>query len=76
MKMRIVRVEDGYWRIRSERREIRAKEQSELIDYFNEIRFPYRVIAGRLCVPESVPWSDIYERLQHFYDGRAQVFPF
>jgi len=31
---------------------------------------------GRLCVPGSVSWEAIYETLQHFYDGRADVFPF
>lgn len=77
MDQRIVRIEDGFWRIRtSESVEIGIEEQRELIDYFIEIRFPYRVIAGTLCVPESVPWGDIYERLEHFYDGRAEVFPF
>ena len=76
MKTRVVRVEDGYWRIRSGKRELRAEEQQALVDYFREIRFPHRVVGGRVHVPESVPWSDIYERLQHFYDGRAEVLTF
>ena len=76
MRKRIVRVEDGYWRIRSEKRELRATEHRELIEYFDEIRFPYEVINGRVRVPESVDLHDIFERLEHFYEGRAEVLPF
>jgi hypothetical protein len=76
VRKRIVRVEDGYWRIRSEKRELRATEHRELIEYFDEIRFPYEVINGRVRVPESVDVQDIFERLEHFYEGRAEVLPF
>ena len=76
MKARVVRVEDGFWRIRSRNREIGAEEQARLVEYFSEIRFPYKIIGGKLRVPESVPWKSISERLQHFYDGDAEVYPF
>jgi len=76
MKKRIVRIEEGYWRIRSEKREIGQEEQRRLTEYFHETRFPYRIIEGRLCVPESVPWDEIIERLDHFYDGIADIYPF
>ena len=76
MEKRIVRVEDGFWRIRTELDEITAQEQNDLIEYFNEIRFPYQIISKRLCVPDAMRWADIRERLEHFYDGWAEVYPF
>ena len=76
MKKRIVRVNSGYWCIRSEEREIRAHEQARLIEYFREIGIPYQIVAGRLRVPESVGSKEIFERLEHFYDGTAEVYPF
>lgn len=76
MKKRIVRAESGFWCIRSEKREIGAQEQARLLEYFREIRFPYRIAAGKLRVPESVPCEEIFEQLKHFYDGIAELYPF
>jgi len=73
---RIVRLEEGRWRIRSDQGPLDAAEQGELKDYFDEIRFPYRMIDGQPCVPETVSWATIFERLEFFYDGRAEVYPF
>jgi hypothetical protein len=76
MPKRIVRLEGDSWRIRPDQGELDAAEQQELRSYFDEIRMPYRLEHGRLCVPGSVSWEVIYERLNHFYDGRAEVYPF
>jgi len=76
MLKRIVRLEEHVWRIRPDQGELDAAEQQELRDYFDEVRLPYRIDHGRLCVPESVLWEELYERLELFYDGRAEVFPF
>jgi len=76
MKTRVARVEDGFWRIRSRKREIGAEEQARLVEYFRKIRFPYKIIGGKLRVSESVRWENISERLQYFYDGEAEVYPF
>lgn len=73
---RIVRVEEGFWRIRPDKGELDGVEQDELEDYFAEIHMPYRMIDGRLCIPDAISWETLYERLSHFYDGRAEVFPF
>ena len=56
--------------------ELAPDAQKELQAYFDEIRMPYGFERGRLCVPGSVSWESIYEALQHFYEGRAEVFPF
>jgi hypothetical protein len=76
MPKRIVRLEGELWRIRPDHGELDAAEQQELRDYFDEIRMPYRLQHGRLCVPGSISWEALYERLEHFYDGRAEVYPF
>ena len=53
-----------------------AAEQQELRDYFDDIGMAYRIEHRRLCVPGSISWETLYERLEHFYDGRAEVYPF
>lgn len=73
---RIVTLEGDFWRIHPDEGELAAAEQQELRDYFDEIRLPYRIEHGRPCVPGSISWETIYERLLHFYDGRAEVCPF
>ena len=76
MKIRIVRVEEGYWRIRSPKRVIKAEERTKLVEYFREIGFPYKLIGEEVCVPVSVGWGDISKRLEYSYDGEAEVYPF
>ena len=76
MENRIVRLENGYWQIRSDKGDLAPSEHRELKLYFDEIRFPYHMIGTCTCVPESITWGEISERLNHFYDGRADVLPF
>jgi len=76
MDKRIIRLEDNYWRIRTDIGELSASEQEELKAYFNEIRMPYRIINGSLSVPDGVDQASIFERMEYFYDGRAEVYPF
>jgi len=76
MPNRIVKLEEGLWRIRSDEGELASAEQNELKDYFDEIRLPHKRDRGRLCISGTVPWEAVYESLQHFYDGRADVCPF
>ena len=73
---RVVRLEGKLWRIRPDRGELDAAEQQELRDYFGEVGLPYRIEQGRLCVPESISWATLSERLEHFYAGRAEIYPF
>ncbi|MFZ0431040.1 MAG: hypothetical protein WAO20_23200 [Acidobacteriota bacterium] len=70
---RLVTLEGGYWRIRTERGDLDADEVQELWDYFNEIRFPYRFVHRKLCILEGPSKTDIQERLEHYYDGWAHV---
>ena len=76
MEKRIVRLEEGSWRIRTDNGELPKPEQIEVIEYFDEIKLPYRLIDGYLCIVGDVDRESVFERLEHFYDGRAEVFPF
>ena len=76
MDKRIIRLEGKFWKIRTDIGDLSESEQNELKEYFNEIRMPYRIIDGSLCVPDGVDRSLIFERMEYFYDGRAQVYPF
>ena len=81
LPVRVVTIEEDYWRIRSDEGklhliELHPIEQQELKAYFDEIRLPYRLFQGRPCVSDVVPWVFIRDKLEHFYDGRAEVSPF
>lgn len=76
MEKRIVRLEEGSWRIRTDNGELPKPEQIEVIEYLDEIKLPYRLIDGCLCIVGDVDRKSVFERLEHFYDGRAEVFPF
>ena len=76
MPSRIVRLENNLWRIRPEHGEIDGAEEQELRDYLDEVGLPYRIENGRACVLGTIGWEELYERIQHFYEGRAEVYPF
>ena len=76
MEKRIVRFENDLWRIRTDAGELSKSEQMELIEYFDEIKLPYCFSDGFLCIVGGVGRDTVFERLEHFYDGRAEVFPF
>ena len=76
MEKRIVRFEDNMWRICTDAGELPQSERSELIEYFNEIRLPYRLAGDCLHIVGEIDRDTVFERMEHFYDGRAEVFPF
>ena len=76
MEKRIVRLEDDLWRIRTDSGELPDSERDELIEYFGEIKLNYRLTNGRVCIVGTMDQGTVFERLEHFYDGRAEVLPF
>jgi len=76
METRIVRLEENLWRIRPDAGEITESEKMELTEYFDEIKLPYRIVHGSLCIDGGVARDAVFKRLVHFYDGRAEVLPF
>ena len=76
MEKRIVRFEENLWRIRTDAGELSESERTELIEYFGEIKLPYRLDGNCLCIVGEVDRDTVFERLEHFYDERAEIFPF
>ena len=76
MEDRIVRIVDGYWRITTPETEISAEEAARLRSYLDEIQYPYEVDQYGIAIHGSILWTEIQERLHHFYDGVADVIPF
>lgn len=56
--------------------ELAEFERSELIGYFGEIKLPDLLVNGCLCIAGGVNKDSVFERLQLFYDGRADGFLF
>ena len=76
MENRIIRLEDNVWHIRADPGELSDSERAELIAYLDEIKLPHLLIEGSLCIPGEVDRQSVFERLEQFYDGRAEVLPF
>jgi len=76
VEKRIIRFEDDMWRIRTDVGDLPKSERSELIEYFDEIRLSYRLVGGRLCIVGEIDRETVFEIMEHFYDGRADVLPF
>jgi hypothetical protein len=76
MEKRIVRLEKNAWRIRTEAGEIPESERADLVEYLDEIKMPHFMLEGCLCIPGKVIRNLVFERLEHFYDGRMEVLPF
>ena len=76
MEQRIIRFENGLWNIRTDSGKLHESEREELMEYLDEIMLPYRLMEGCLYIEGSVSRSAVFEQLEHFYDGRANVFPF
>lgn len=76
MNYRVVRIIDGYWRIQSSEGEIDHEEVARLKVYLDEIRYPYELDQHGIAIHGSMLWTEVEERLVHFYDGIAVVVPF
>ncbi len=64
------------WRIRTDTGELPESERAELIEYFDEIRLPYLLAGDCLCIVGIIDKDTVFERMEHFYDGCAEIFPF
>lgn len=73
---RIVRLEGDVWTVRPDTGELGAEEQQDLSTYLDEVRMPYQIQNGQICIPESITWESLDECLSRFYAGRAEVCPF
>ena len=71
----VLKTSDGWELQMSEPLSAMAPEEEPdlLLEYLNEIRYPYRKKKGRFIFPTAVQASEIFEALQHFYEGVADV---
>lgn len=76
MKKRIVRLEENFWRIRTEDGELAEFERQELEDYLLEIRMPYQTADECIFISGAVKRDRVFEVVELFYKGRADVYPF
>ena len=76
METRVVRLEDDLWRIRTDSGELPESERDELLEYFGEIKLNYRIVGAHVCIVGTIDRDTVFERLEHFYDGRAGILPF
>jgi hypothetical protein len=76
METRVVRLEEGHWRIRTEAGELSDSERDELIHYFGEIKLDYCLSNDHVAIVGSIDRDAVFELLGRFYAGRADVLPF
>ena len=76
MEDRIVRLEGDLWKIRPDTGKLPDSERDELIAYFGEIKLPYKIVDGCVCIAGEVDRDSVFKWLEKFYDGRAEVLPF
>ena len=76
MERRTVSQQYGPWRITTDVGDLDAAEVAELKDYFGEVGLPFLIVGGRIEIPASVSRATVFEVIEHFYDGRAEVYPF
>ena len=76
LEKRVVRLEDGHWRVQTDTGQIEKDEIARLREYLDEIRMPYKTDKDGIGIEGAIKWEDIDERLQFFYDGIAEVYPF
>jgi acyl-[acyl carrier protein]--UDP-N-acetylglucosamine O-acyltransferase len=48
----------------------------ELIAYFGEIKLPYHIVDGCVCIAGEVDRDSVFKWLEKFYECRAEVLPF
>jgi hypothetical protein len=76
METRILRLEDEFWRIRTDTGELAGTERNALRAYLDEKGFNTAMIDDNLVIAGKLTWTEIFEPIQGFYEGKADVYPF
>jgi nicotinic acid phosphoribosyltransferase len=76
MKTRILRLEDEFWRIRTDTGELAETERNALRAYLDEKGFKTAMIEDNLVIAGKLTWTEVFEPIEGFYEGKADVFPF
>ena len=76
MDTRILRLGDEFWRIRTDTGELAETERNALRAYLDEKGFKTAMIDDNLVIAGKLSWMEVFEPIQGFYDGNADVYPF
>ena len=76
METRILRLEDEFWRIRTDTGELAETERNALRAYLDEKGFKTAIIDDNLVIAGKLTWTEVFEPIDGFYKGKADVYPF
>ena len=76
MEKRILRLEDEFWRIRTDTGELADAERNALRAYLDEKGFKTAIIDDNLAIAGKLTWQHVVEPIEGFYEGKADVYPF
>jgi hypothetical protein len=76
METRILRLEDEFWRIRTDTGELAETERNALRAYLDEKGFKTAIIDDNLFIAGKLTWTEVFEPIDGFYEGKADVYPF
>ena len=76
MEKRILRLEDEFWRIRTDTGELTDAERDALRAYLDEKGFKTAMIDDNLAIAGELTWQEVVEPIEGFYEGKAEVYPF
>jgi nicotinic acid phosphoribosyltransferase len=69
-------LEDEFWRIRTDTGELAETERNALRAYLDEKGFKTAMIEDNLVIAGKLTWTEVFEPIEGFYEGKAEVFPF
>jgi nicotinic acid phosphoribosyltransferase len=69
-------LEDEFWRIRTDTGELAETERNALRAYLDEKGFKTAMIEDNLVIAGKLTWTEVFEPIEGFYEGKADVFPF
>lgn len=73
LPVRIVKLEEGFWRVLTVTGMLDCEEQDELLAFLNEMRLPYQKHGGVVAIAGTISPECVDECLSLFYEGRAEV---
>ena len=70
-----MRLEDDFWRIRTDTGELADAERNALRAYLDEKGFKTAIIDHNLAIAGELTWQ-VVEPIEAFHEGKAAVYPF
>jgi hypothetical protein len=70
MQKRILRLEDEFWRIRTDKGELADAERDALRAYLDQKGFKTTIIDDNLATAGELTWQEVVEPIEGFYEAR------